>query len=166
MTNRLRDGALAALVPVTACGLALAGLTARGGAGRAGSPARITVTGGKVLLPSAGVGETAASFQIVNQGGSADTLVRVTARAVRGEVTLSQHGVRQGNAAYRSPLDSVPVPAGDRFAMSPSGVDRTAPVPSGGGHPGELVTFSLEFRHTGRAEAQAVVVPPTSASLR
>ncbi|MBO7937593.1 copper chaperone PCu(A)C [Streptomyces sp. S9] len=165
-TNRMRDGALAALVPVTACGLALAGLTAWVGAGRAGSPARITVTGGKVLLPSAGVGETAAFFQIVNEGGSADTLVRVTARAVPGEVTFSQHRMRQGNAAYRSPLDSVPVPSGARLAMSPSGVDLTVPVPSGGWRPGELVAFRLEFRHTGRVEAQAVVVPPTSASLR
>lgn len=161
--RRVRDGALAALVPVAACSVALAGLTTWAGTGRAGSPARISVVAGKVLLPSAGVPETAAFFLISNDGGSADTLVRVTARTVPGEVTLAQHRMRQGNAAYRAEIDSVQVPAGQRLAMSPKGVDLTVPVPSDGWRSGDLVSFTLEFRRGGPVKALAVVVPPASA---
>ncbi|MFK4098789.1 copper chaperone PCu(A)C [Streptomyces sp. NPDC019531] len=164
--RRLRDGALAALVPVAACSVALAGLTAWVGTGRAGSPARIQVTEGKVLLPSAGVPETAAFFHIANTGGSADTLVRVSARDVSGDVTLSRHRMEQGNAAYGSRIDSVSVAAGDSLAMSPSGVDLTVPVPSDGWRSGDLVMFTLEFRRSGRVESLAVVVRPDSVSLQ
>ncbi|MFJ9536942.1 copper chaperone PCu(A)C [Streptomyces sp. NPDC101225] len=110
--RRLWDGALAALVPVAACSVALAG-----------SPAAIRVTAGKVLLPSDGVPETAAFFHIANEGGSADTLIRITARDVPGEIALSRHRMQQGNAAYRSTIDSVSVAAGDSLTMSPNGVD-------------------------------------------
>ncbi|MGW4881878.1 copper chaperone PCu(A)C [Streptomyces sp. NPDC004262] len=164
--RRLRDGALAALVPVAACSVALAGLTAWTGAGRAGTPAVIRVQEGKVLLPSAGVPETAAFFHIVNEGGSADTLVGVTARRAGGEVTLSQHRMKQGNAAYRSAIDTVSVEAGDTLAMSPSGVDLTVPVPSAGWESGDLVSFTLEFRRSGPVEALAVVVRPESVSFQ
>ncbi|MER7181556.1 hypothetical protein ABT404_19085 [Streptomyces hyaluromycini] len=41
--RRLKDGALAALVPAAACSVALADLTAWTGTGRAGSPARMSV---------------------------------------------------------------------------------------------------------------------------
>lgn len=164
--RRLRDGALAALVPLAACSVALAGLTTWVGAGRAGSPARISVAGGRILLPSAGVPETAAFFDIANGGGSADTLVRVTARGVSGEVTLSQHRMQQGNAAYRSEIDSVSVAAGGSLAMSPSGIDLTVPVPSAGWRSGDLVSFTLEFRRSGPVKALAVVVQPGSVTLQ
>ncbi|WP_416966897.1 copper chaperone PCu(A)C [Streptomyces sp. 4F14] len=164
--KRIRDGALAALVPVAACSVALAGLTAWAGTGRAGSPARISVTGGRVLLPSAGIPETAAFFDLANRGGSADTLVRITARGVSGEVTLSQHRMRQRNAAYGAEIDSVSVAAGDSLAMSPTGVDLTVPVPAGGWQPGDLVSFTLEFRRSGPVEAVAVVVKPGSLSFQ
>ncbi|MGI5440660.1 copper chaperone PCu(A)C [Streptomyces shenzhenensis] len=164
--RRLRDGALAALVPVAACSVALAGLTSWVGTGRAGSPARIRVTDGRVLLPSAGVPETAAFFRIANEGGSPDTLVRITARDVPGEVTLSRHRMKQGNAAYRSVIDSVSVAAGGSLAMSPSGVDLTVPVPSDEWRSGDLVPFTLEFRRSGRVKVLAVVVRPGSVSLQ
>lgn len=164
--RRLRDGALAALIPVAACSVALAGLTTWVGTGRAGSTARINVTGGKILLPSAGVPETAAFFRISNDGGSADTLVRITARTASGEVTLSRHRMRQGNAAYGELVDSVSIAAGDRLEMSPSGVDLTVPVPSAGWRSGDLVSFTLEFRRSGPVKAPAVVVPPTSEALQ
>ncbi|MDT0438169.1 MULTISPECIES: copper chaperone PCu(A)C [Streptomyces] len=161
----VRDTALAALVPVAACSVALAGLTAWTGAGRAGSPARIRVTQGKVLLPSAGVPETAAFFDIANEGGSSDTLLRVTARGVPDGVALSRHRMTGGNGAYRSPIASVAVAAGESLAMSPTGVDLTVPVPEGGWSAGDLVTFTLEFRRGGTVESVAVVVRPGSASL-
>ncbi|MEU2990442.1 copper chaperone PCu(A)C [Streptomyces griseoincarnatus] len=164
--RRLRDTALAALVPVAACSVALAGLTAWVGTGRAGSPARVQVTEGKVLLPSAGVPETAAFFRIANTGGSADTLVSVTAHDVSGEVTFSRHRMRQGNSAYRSQIDSVSVAAGDTLAMSPSGVDLTVPVPSAGWRSGDLVSFTLEFRRSGPVKSLAVVVRPGEVSFQ
>ncbi|MFK0121094.1 copper chaperone PCu(A)C [Streptomyces sp. NPDC090994] len=163
--RRLRDGALAALVPVAVCSVTLAGLTTWVGTGRAGSPARVDVTHGLVLLPSAGVQQTAAFFDIANEGGSPDTLVRVTARGITGEVTLSQHRMRQGNAAYRSEIDSVSVAAGDTLAMSPHGVDLTVLAPSPPWQVGELVTFTLEFRRGGPVEARAVVVRPGAVSF-
>ncbi|WP_215449658.1 copper chaperone PCu(A)C [Streptomyces sp. ATCC 21386] len=163
--RRVRDGALAALVPVAACSVALAGLTTWVGTGRAGSPARISVTGGQVLLPSAGVPETAAFFRLTNEGGSADALVRATTRDVSGDVTLSQHRMKQGNAAYGAVIDSVSVAPGDSLGMSPTGVDLTVPVPSGGWRSGDLVSFTLEFRRSGPVKALAVVVEPSSLSL-
>ncbi|MEU3410693.1 copper chaperone PCu(A)C [Streptomyces sp. NPDC006658] len=164
--RRLRDGTLAVLVPVAACGVALAGLTTWVGTGSAGSPARIRVTQGRVLLPSAGIPETAAFFRIANEGGSADTLVRITARDVPGEVTLSRHRMRQGNAAYRSRTGSVSVAAGDSLAMSPSGIDLTVPVPADPWRSGDLVPFTLEFRRSGPVRVLAVVVRPGTVPLQ
>ncbi|GAA3127970.1 copper chaperone PCu(A)C [Streptomyces rameus] len=158
--RRMRDGTLAVLVPVAACSVALAGLTTWVGTGRAGSPARIRVTQGRVLLPSAGVPDTAAFFRIANEGGSADTLVRITARDVPGDVTLSRHRMKQGNAAYRSAIDSVSVPAGDSLAMSPSGIGLTVPAPSHAWRSGDVVPFTLEFRRSGPVRVLAVVVRP------
>jgi copper(I)-binding protein len=164
--RRLRDGALAALVPVAACSVTLGGLTTWVGAGRAGGPARVDVVHGLVLLPSAGVPETAAFFDITNDGGSADTLVRVTAVGVPGEVALSQHRMRPGNAAYRTEIDSVSVAAGDALVMSPHGVDLTVPAPSDRWQVDERVTFTLEFRRSGPVRAQAVVVRPGGLSFQ
>ncbi|MFJ6728013.1 copper chaperone PCu(A)C [Streptomyces sp. NPDC091281] len=163
--RRLRDGALATLVPVAACSVALAGLTTWVGAGRAGSPARIQVTEGMVLLPSAGVPDTAAFFRIANEGGSADALVGVTASGLSGEVTLSRHLMREGNAASRSQVDSVSVGAGDTLAMAPSSVDLTVPVPTQTWRTGDLVPFTLEFRRSGRVKVLAVVVRPGTVSF-
>ncbi|MBV2356704.1 copper chaperone PCu(A)C [Streptomyces sp. J2-1] len=163
--RRLRDRTLAVLVPVAACSVALAGLTTWVGTGRAGAPARVRVTEGRVLLPSAGATETAAFFRITNEGGSADTLVRITARGVRGDVTLSRHHMEEGNVAYRSPFDSLSVAAGENLAMSPRGVDLTVPVPSGAWRSGDLVPFTLEFRREGSVRVLAVVVRPGTVHL-
>ncbi|WP_234356946.1 copper chaperone PCu(A)C [Streptomyces sp. NBRC 110028] len=166
--RRWKDGALAALVPVAACGLALAGLTAWTGTGRAGGPARTSVTGGRVLLPSAAGAETAAFFHIANRGGSADSLIRVPSRDVPGGITLSQHRMNDGNGAYRAAVKSVGIPAGDRLAMSPQGVDLTVPAPAGkrSWSAGDLVPFTLEFRHSGRVTVRAVVVRAGSVSFQ
>ncbi|MFJ8490469.1 copper chaperone PCu(A)C [Streptomyces sp. NPDC094038] len=166
--RRLRDGALAALVPVAACGVALAGLTAWTGTGRAGSPARMSVTEGRVLLPSAGVAETAAFFRIANRGGSADSLIRVTSRDAPDGITLARHRMNDGNGAYRAAIASVAIPAGDSLAMSPRGVDLTVTAPAGkrSWTSGDLVPFTLEFRHSGRVKVLAVVVRPGSTSFQ
>ncbi|WP_369226141.1 copper chaperone PCu(A)C [Streptomyces sp. R39] len=164
--RRLRDGALAALVPVAACTVALAGLTAWTGTGRAGSPPRMSVTEGRVLLPSAGGAETAAFFRIQNTGGSADTLIRVTSREATGGVTLGRHRMNGGNTAYRATVDSVGIPARGSVTMSPRGVDLAVSAPAGKWNSGDLVPFTLEFRHSGRVEVLAVAVRPGSVPLQ
>ncbi|MFJ3895400.1 copper chaperone PCu(A)C [Streptomyces sp. NPDC090083] len=165
--RRLRDGALAALVPVAACSVALAGLTAWAGAGRAGTPARIRVTEGRVLLPSVRGAETAAFLDIANHGGSADSLIRVTSRDVPGGITLARHRMNAGNAGYRATIDSVGIPAGGRLAMSPEGVDLTVSAPAGKTWTsGDLVPLTLEFRRSGRVDILAVVVRPGSVSFQ
>ncbi|MFY1679252.1 MULTISPECIES: copper chaperone PCu(A)C [unclassified Streptomyces] len=158
--RRPREVVSAALVPVAACAVGLAGLTAWVTAGLAGTPASVSVDAGKVLMPSGGVPETAAFFRIVNEGGSADTLVGVTAAEAPGAVRLHQHRMTPGNAAYRSPIDSVSVSGGETLVMSPSGVDLTVPVPPGEWRPGDRVPFTLEFSRSGRVEAVATVVRP------
>ncbi|MFI6339632.1 copper chaperone PCu(A)C [Streptomyces sp. NPDC050535] len=163
--RRLTDTALAVLVPVAACSVALAGLTAWTSTGRAGSPADMRVTDGRVLLPSAGVPETAAFFRIANEGGSADRLIRVTSPAAPGGVALAQHRMKGESTAYRATLDSVPVPAGDSLAMSPDGVDLTVSAPARKWSAGDLVPFTLEFRHSGRVKVLAVVVRPGTVSF-
>ncbi|MGQ4409904.1 copper chaperone PCu(A)C [[Kitasatospora] papulosa] len=153
-------------MPVAACSVVLGGLTTWVGAGRAGSPAEVSVEPGSVLLPFAGVPETAAFFRITNSGGSADTLVRVSVSGAAGESTLAQHRMTRENAAYRSRIDSVSVAAGDSLAMSPSGVGLTVPVRHvEAWRAGDQVPFTLEFRHSGLVKATAVVVRPGSASV-
>jgi copper(I)-binding protein len=163
--RRVREAAVAVLVPVAACSVALAGLTAWTGAGRAGSPARVSVTDGRVLLPSAGVPETAAFFRIANRGGSADRLVRVTSPDATGTITLSRHRMQEGNRAYRGGIDTAAIPAGGTLAMAPDGVDLTVPAPAGTWRSGDLVPFTLEFRRSGRVEVLAVVVRPGRVSF-
>lgn len=164
--RKLRDTALAALVPVAACSVALAGLTAWTGTGRAGTPARLRVTDGRLLLPSAGADETSAFFRVANEGGSADRLIRVTSPRAPGGIALSEHRMTEGNAAYDTEIDSVDIAAGDSLAMSPTGVGLTVSATSGQWRSGDLVPFTFEFRRSGRVTVLAVVVRPDSVSLQ
>ncbi|MER7181557.1 copper chaperone PCu(A)C [Streptomyces hyaluromycini] len=72
----------------------------------------------------------------------------------------------EGNAAYRAAVDSVGIPAGGSVAMSPEGVHLTVSAPAGKWSSGDLVPFTLEFRHSGRAKVLAVAVRPGSVSLQ
>ncbi|WP_019073667.1 copper chaperone PCu(A)C [Streptomyces hokutonensis] len=164
--RKLRDTALAALVPVAACSVALAGLTAWTGTGRAGTPARLRVTDGRLLLPSAGADETSAFFRVANEGGSADRLIRVTSPRAPGGIALSEHRMTEGNAAYDTEIGSVDIAAGDSLAMSPTGVGLTVSATSGQWRSGDLVPFTFEFRRSGRVTVLAVVVRPDSVSLQ
>ncbi|MEU9992602.1 copper chaperone PCu(A)C [Streptomyces sp. NPDC048045] len=158
--RRPTDTLLAALVPVAASSLALAGLTTWAGTGNAGSPARIRVTEGRVLLPVAGASQTAAFFRITNEGGSADRLVDVTSPDAPGGIRLSRHHMSTAATAYRSSVDSIGIQAGKSVAMSPYGVDLTVTAPAGAWRPGDLVSFTLTFSRSGRVELPAVVVRP------
>ncbi|KAF5991198.1 copper chaperone PCu(A)C [Streptomyces sp. WAC00263] len=156
--RRLTDTLLAALAPVAVCGLALGGLSTWTAYGNAGSPARITVTGGRVYLPYGDAADTAAFFWITNNGGSAD-LLKVTSRAVDGAGTLSRHRMTGTRSASAQTVASVAVPAGGSLAMSPYGLDVTVPAKAGR-QAGDLVSFTLHFERGGAVETLAVVVRP------
>ncbi|MFF0139500.1 copper chaperone PCu(A)C [Streptomyces sp. NPDC005227] len=163
--RRLTDAALAVLVPVAACSMALAFLTTWVRTGEAGSPAHITVTEGRLLLPSAGVPQTAAFFRIDNDGGSADRLLSISSPDAPGGVTLSRHRMTGGSAAFRETIESVAIPEGTALAMSPDGVDLTLSAATVRWRPGDLVPFTLDFRRGGSIEVFAVVVRPGTASF-
>ncbi|KQV94406.1 copper chaperone PCu(A)C [Streptomyces sp. Root369] len=157
--RRLTDTLLAALAPVAACGLALGGLSTWTAYGNAGSPARITVTEGRVFLPTGDSTETAAFFRITNSGGSEDRLLKVTSAEAGGDTSLSRHRMVTDNTASSQTVTSVPVPAGDSLAMSPSGLDVLVPA-NAEWQAGDLVAFTLHFERSGAVENLAVVVRP------
>lgn len=157
--RRLTDALTAALAPVAACGLALGGLAAWAGAGKAGSPARITVSAGRVYLPYGNTTETAAFFDVSNVGGADDRLVKVTSVAAPGEIGLGRHRMAGETAAYKEGVDAVTVPAGGELSMSPHGVDVTLRA-AAGWRAGDLVPFTLHFERSAPVETVAVVVRP------
>ncbi|MFF9405042.1 copper chaperone PCu(A)C [Streptomyces anandii] len=162
--RRLTDTLLAALAPVAACSLGLGGLTTWAGAGKAGSPPRITVSNGRVLLSYAKGTDTAAFFDIANVGGADDRLVNVTSTATNGRITLSGHRMLGGGAAYKADVPSAGVPAGDVLSMSPHGVDVTLRA-GAGWRAGDLVPFTLHFERSTPVETIAVVVRPSDSGL-
>lgn len=157
--RRLTDTLLAAIAPLAACSLALAGLTTWVGAGKAGSPARITVSAGRVFLPYGNSTETAAFFDLTNLGGSDDRLGKVTSPAARGQIALSRHRTTRSGAAYKADTPSVIVPAGGKLAMSPHGVDVSLHA-GARWQAGDLVSFTLHFERSGTVRAIAVVIRP------
>lgn len=157
--RRLTDTLLAALTPVAAGSLALGGLTTWAAAGNAGTPARITVSHGRVLLPYGDSTDTAALFDIANVGGADDRLVNVTSTAAHGRITLSGHRMLGGRAAYKADVTSARVPAGGVLSMSPRGVDVTLRA-GAGWRAGDLVPFTLHFERSAPVETLAVVIRP------
>ncbi|MXM64391.1 copper chaperone PCu(A)C [Streptomyces sp. HUCO-GS316] len=162
--RRLEDTLLAALAPILAFSLALGGLTIWADAGKAGSPARIAVTSGRVFLPYGDSTQTAAFFDITNTGGADDRLVAVTSSETGGgtgrEIGLSRHRMTGSGAAYRDSVASATVPAGGELSMSPRGLDVTL-RPASGWRAGDLVSFTLHFEHSGPVKALAIVVSPS-----
>ncbi|RSS78938.1 copper chaperone PCu(A)C [Streptomyces sp. WAC06614] len=158
--RRVRDGLLAALVPVVACLTALVGLTAWTRVGAAGTPARVEVGVGRVFLPYAGKERTAAFFAITNTGGADDQLVSVTSPALQ-DVMLSRHEPGGDGADTMGMAPTVNIPAGSRLTMTPGTVDVMATV-KGRWKEGDAVPFVLHFRHSGAVDAVAFVVRPGS----
>ncbi|MFI8879246.1 copper chaperone PCu(A)C [Streptomyces sp. NPDC055243] len=162
----LRGPLLAALAPVTACAVALGGLTAWVGAGGAGRPARIEVAAGRVFLPYGDTQDTSAYFRITNRGGSADRLTGVTSDSpAADQAMLGRHRTTGGRAAYMSGTGSAEVPAHGTLAMSPLGVDVMLRA-RGRWQVGDTVPFTLHFRDGGSVRAEAVVVRPGAESVR
>lgn len=158
--RRLTDGLAAAIAPVAACSLALGGLTTWVTAGNAGSPARITVSNGRVFLPYGDNTRTAAFFVVTNMGGADDRLTRVTSSGTGGgDIELSRHVAAGRAAASRESVDAVTVRAGGELAMTPDGVDVTLRSAKGW-RAGDLVSFTLHFEDSDPVRTLAVVVRP------
>ncbi|MFB7913521.1 copper chaperone PCu(A)C [Streptomyces sp. NPDC056061] len=156
---RLRAPLAAAGVPVLACVLALCGLGTWTAIGRAGSPPHVAVTEAYVYQPLGSTPETAAFFTVTNDGGSADRLVEITSPGTAVPPALSEHRMTSFGSAYRQPVDSATVPAGDGLTMDPHGIDVTV-RPKGTWRPGDEVSFTLRFAHGKPLEVRAVVVRP------
>ncbi|MFJ4283423.1 copper chaperone PCu(A)C [Streptomyces massasporeus] len=159
--RRLTDTLLAALAPIAAFSVALGGLTTWAGTGKAGTPAHVEVTGGRVFLPYGDNRDTAAFFDLANSGGADDRLLRVTSTGADGDVSLSGHRAVGAGAAAKGSVASVTVPAGSRLSMSPHGVDVTLRA-GGRWQVGDWVPFTLHFERGGPVEAIAVVVRPAA----
>ncbi|MEU2264535.1 copper chaperone PCu(A)C [Streptomyces sp. NPDC019645] len=159
----LTDVLPAVLAPLAACAVALGGLTTWVGTGSAGTPPRIDVVPGRVLLPYGADRDTAAYFEVANSGGSADRLTGATSPSARGEITLTRHRGTDAGAAYRDTISSAAVPAGSALSMSPHGVSL-AFRPEGRWRAGDIVPMTLHFEHGGQVRTVAVVVGRASAS--
>ncbi|MEU6351333.1 copper chaperone PCu(A)C [Streptomyces sp. NPDC047072] len=157
--RRLTESLSAIIAPVAACSLALGGLTTWAAAGKAGSPARITVSNGRVFLPYGDNTRTAAFFVVTNMGGADDRLVRVTSSGTGGDIELSRHVATGRAAAARESVDAVTVPAGSELSMAPDGVDVTLRCKAGW-RAGDLVSFTLHFEDSEPVRTLAVVVRP------
>ncbi|MFI6729195.1 copper chaperone PCu(A)C [Streptomyces sp. R-74717] len=158
--RRLIDSLRAAIAPIAAFSLALGGLTTWATSGKAGSPARIAVTSGRVFLPYGDSTQTAAFFDITNTGGADDRLVGVTSSGTGGEIELSRHRMTGSGAAYRESMASATVRAGSELSMSPQGPAVTL-RPKEGWRAGSLVSFTLNFERSGAIKTLAVVVRPS-----
>ncbi len=154
----LREGLFGAVVPVVACMTMLVGLTAWTKAGAAGSPARIDVGVGRVLLPAAGKERTTAFFRIANTGEADDQLVAVTS-PVADEITLNRHErVGEEDETTRT-VSSANIPAGDFVVMTSATLDLGVTVRTRR-RVGDAMPFVLHFRRSGPVDAVAFVVRP------
>ncbi|MGI5347439.1 copper chaperone PCu(A)C [Streptomyces sp. CA-250714] len=159
--RRVAEALRAGVAPVAACGIALGGLTAWAATGQAGSPARIDVPRGQVLLPYGNTTETAAFFDIENSGDAVDELVEVTSPDTSARIALSRHRTTRSGAPYKDSVASATVPARSELSMDPHSVDVTL---SAGPEwrPGDVVRFTLHFKHSGAVRTTATVIPPSA----
>ncbi|NJQ04193.1 copper chaperone PCu(A)C [Streptomyces lonarensis] len=155
---RLLTAARAALAPLLAGGLTLAGLAAWTATGQAGSPADIRVAEGRVFLPILDTQQTTgAFFDVANTGGSEDRIVAV--RSVRGEAMFGDRELTEG-AGRMIMVPEIAVPADSTLEMSPftPNVMLTVDRPLA---EGERVDFVLTFQQSGEIPVTAVVTRPS-----
>ncbi|MFE6780258.1 copper chaperone PCu(A)C [Streptomyces sp. NPDC057702] len=156
----LNKGALTAvLAPVLACVVTLGALTAWTASGAAGSPAEPTLVDARVMLPS-NPEATVALFNLTNEGGADDQLVRVSSPTRAGRVMLSENVHENGVGTMRM-VSAVRLPAGGKLEMSATGLDVMVedPPPM---RLGERVPFVLHFRDSDPLRVNALVVRPGS----
>ncbi|MFH8405856.1 copper chaperone PCu(A)C [Streptomyces sp. NPDC018019] len=153
----VRAALLSAVPPVLAGALTIGCLTVWTVSGNAGTPARLRVTEGRILVPS-NTEATAAFFTIGNTGTTADELTGVTGPA--GHRAMVGRDVEVAEGAHRMEMaGAVTVPARGEVRMAPTDLDiMVSPPPRL--TPGDRVTFTLHFRDSGPVTAEAVAVRP------
>ncbi|MFD7784184.1 copper chaperone PCu(A)C [Streptomyces nojiriensis] len=159
--RRVREGLRAAIVPVVACALTLAGLTVWTSAGAAGRPPQIAAGNGRVLLPDGSGRDTAAFFDITNIGGADDQLTGVTSTGVEKTLLSRRESSGLGADLIRT-AGPVRVPAGGTVTMSPFDLSVTTRTKETRWEAGDMVPFVLHFRYSAPVELVAVVVRPGS----
>ncbi|MEU7635108.1 MULTISPECIES: copper chaperone PCu(A)C [unclassified Streptomyces] len=152
-----RSRLFAGAVPLLTCLVTLGTLTAWTATGNAGTPARLTATDGRVLIP-AGNDATAAFFTLRNTGTANDVLTGVTGPP--GHRTMLSRDVAIGrNARSMSMVEGVTVPAGGTLTMTPTTLDiMISPPPRLA--PGDRLTFTLHFRDSPPLTVDARAVRP------
>ncbi|REK90853.1 copper chaperone PCu(A)C [Streptomyces inhibens] len=152
-----RPSVSAVAVPLLTCLATLGTLTVWTATGNAGTPARLSVAEGRVLVPS-GPEATAAWFTIRNTGGADDVLTGVTGPA--GHRAMLSRTVDIGrNARSMAMVRAATVPAGGALRMSPTALDvMISPPPRLA--PGDRLTFTLHFRHSPPQTVRARAVRP------
>lgn len=147
----------AAAVPLLTCLATLGTLTAWTATGNAGTPARISATDGRILIP-AGHDATAAFFTLRNTGTADDILIGVTGPP--GHRTMLSRDVAVGrNAHSMAMVEGATVPARATLTMSPTTLDvMVAPPPRLA--PGDRLTFTLHFRDSPPLTVEARAVRP------
>jgi copper(I)-binding protein len=146
----------AALTPFLAAALTLGLLTIWATTGRAGTPAKLSVTDGRVHLPT-NPDATSAYFTIRNTGGGNDELVSVST-PVSTDVMLSFH-TYSGYAGRMWMTEALPIPAHGLLGMTASGSNIMLGSPTKL-RAGDRVAFTLRFRHSDPVTTTAVVVAP------
>ncbi|MFF2807377.1 copper chaperone PCu(A)C [Streptomyces sp. NPDC058000] len=152
-----RSRLLAGAVPLLTCLATLGTLTAWTATGNAGTPARLSATDGRVLIP-AGNDATAAFFTLRNTGTANDVLTAVTGPP--GHRTMLSRDVAIGrNARSMAMAEGATVPAGGTLTMTPTTLDiMISPPPRLA--PGDRLTFTLHFRDSPPLTVDARAVRP------
>ncbi|MGG2464709.1 copper chaperone PCu(A)C [Streptomyces sp. RGM 3693] len=152
-----RSRLFAGAVPLLTCLATLGTLTAWTATGNAGTPARLTATDGRALIP-AGNDATAAFFTLRNTGTANDVLTAVTGPP--GHRTMLSRDVAIGrNARSMAMVEGATVPAGGTLTMSPTTLDiMISPPPRLA--PGDRLTFTLHFRDSPPLTVDARAVRP------
>ncbi|MFC9878385.1 copper chaperone PCu(A)C [Streptomyces libani] len=147
----------AVAVPLLTCLVTLNALALWTVTGNAGTPAKLSVPEGRVLI-AGGSEATAAFFTIRNTGGADDVLTGVTGPA--GHRTMLSRNVDIGNnARSMAMVRTVTVPAGAALTMMPDTLDvMVSPPPRLA--PGDRLTFTLHFRHSPPQTVRARAVRP------
>ncbi|MEY9935511.1 copper(I)-binding protein [Catenulispora sp. GP43] len=152
----------AAAAPVLAAAVALILLTGWVAAGRAGTSRPVQVSDGWILVPSSPA-TTAAFFTVRNPGDVPDTLLQATS-TVSSDVELSRH-LHVGSEGRPEPTASLAIPARGELRMAPLVADIVIANPPDL-HPGQRITVTLRFRHSGTVTVSAVAIVPEDLDSR
>ncbi|MFG2138210.1 copper chaperone PCu(A)C [Streptomyces sp. NPDC048650] len=153
--------ATAAAVPLLVCLATLGALTAWTATGNAGTPAHLTATEGRVLVPRGA--EATAAFLTLRNGGTADDVLTGVTGPPGHRAMLSRTADIGRNARRMEMVSEVTVPARGELRMTATGLDiMIGPPPRLA--PGDGIVLTLHFRDspplTVRARAVTALAGP------